>query len=91
MNDWEKFNESSLPEKEDFYSHLNIEDITDADYAHTKRVCKDFEIKNLGKYHDLYVRSNTLLLADVFEKFRNMWLKIYKLDPAKTFSALGLP
>ena len=52
---------------------------------------KIFEIKNLGKYHDLYVRSNTLLLADVFEKFRNMWLKIYKLDPAKTFSALGLP
>ena len=52
---------------------------------------KIFEIKNLGKYHDLYVRSNTLLLADVFEKFRNMCLKIYKLDPAKTFSALGLP
>ena len=44
MNDWEKFNETTLPEKEDFYSHLNMEDITDADYAHAKRVCKDFEI-----------------------------------------------
>ena len=55
MDDWAKFNERSLPEKEDFYSHLNIEDITDADYAHAKRVCKTFEIKNLGEYHDLYV------------------------------------
>ena len=45
MDDWEKFNETLLPEKEDFYSHLNIEDITDADYTHSKRVCKDFEIK----------------------------------------------
>ena len=66
MDDWEKFNEMSLPEKEDFYSHLNMEDITDVDYAHAKRVCKDFEIKNVGEYHDLHVRSNTLLLADIF-------------------------
>ena len=47
MDDWEKFNETTLPEKGDFYSHLNMEDITDADYAHAKRFCKDFEIKNL--------------------------------------------
>ena len=47
MCDWEKFNETSLPEKEDFYNHLNMEDITDADYAHAPRVCKDFEIKIL--------------------------------------------
>ena len=53
---WEKFNEASLPEKEDFYSHLNMEDITDANYVHTKRVCKDFEIEDLGEYHDFYVR-----------------------------------
>ena len=46
MDHWEKFNEKSFPEKEDFYSHLNMEDITDADYVHAKRVCKDFEIKN---------------------------------------------
>ena len=69
MDDWEKFKETSLPEKEDFYSHLNVEDITDADYAHAKRVCKDFEIKKLGEYHDLYVQSDTLLLADVFDNF----------------------
>ena len=46
--------------------------ISDGDYAHAKRVCKDFEIKNLGEYHDFYVQSNTLLLADVFKDFRNM-------------------
>ena len=65
-------------------------DITDADYAHAKRVCKDFEIKNLEEYHDLYVQSNTLLLANVFENFRDMCLKIYELDFAKFLSATGL-
>ena len=65
--------------KKDFYSHLNIEDITDADYAHAKRVSKDFEIKNLGGYHDLNVQSNTLLLADAFENFRKIWVWSYKM------------
>ena len=55
-----------------------------------KRVCEDFEIKNLGEYHDLYLKSNTLLLADIFENFRNMCLKIYQLDPAKCLSASSL-
>ena len=55
MDDSEKCNQISLPEKGDFYSHLNMEDITDADYRHAKRVHRDFEIKNLGKYFDLYV------------------------------------
>ena len=69
MDDWEKFNETSLPEKEDFYSDLNVEDITYVDYVHAKRVCKDFEIKNLLEYPDLHVRSDKLLLADIFENF----------------------
>ena len=90
MNDWEKFHTTSLPEKEDFYSHLNMEDTTDADYAYPKRVCKDFEIKKLEEYHNLYVKSNTLLLADVFENFINMCLKIYELDSAQFLSAPGL-
>ena len=72
MDNWEKFNETSLPEIEEFYSNLNIEDITDADYAQAKIFCKDFEIKNLGELHDLYVQSDTLLLADILENFRNM-------------------
>ena len=67
-----------------------MEDITDADYVRTKKVCKDFEIKNLGENHDLHVQSNTLFLADVFDNFRNMCLKIYKLESAKFLSAPGL-
>ena len=77
MDDWEKVNETLLPEKENFYSQLNMEDLTDADYTHAKTVCKDFEIKNLRKYHDLYVQSVVLLWADVFENFKNTCLKIY--------------
>ena len=67
-----------------------MKDITGIDYAHTKRVCRDFEIKNLGEYHDLYVQSDTLLSVDIFENFRNMWFEIYELDPAKFLSASGL-
>ena len=57
---------------------------------HANRVCKDFEVKNLGKYHDLYLKSDTWLLVDVFESFREMCLKIHHLDAAKNFSASGL-
>ena len=77
MDDWAKFNETLLTEKEEFYSHLNMEDITEADFAHAKRVSKNFEIKNLGEYFDLYVQSNTLLLADVYEKLRKTYLIKY--------------
>ena len=73
-DEWEKFNETTLPEKEEFYRDLNMEDITDADYINAKRVCRDFEIKHLGEYHDLYLKSDALLLADVFKKFRKMSL-----------------
>ena len=67
-----------------------MEDIIDADYTHKKRVCKEFEIKNSGEYHDLYVQSDTFLLADVFEYFRNMCFKIYDLDPVRFLRALCL-
>ena len=72
-----KFNEVSLPEKEDFYSKLYMEDISDSDYVHAKRVCKDFKIKNVVKYHDLYHKRDTLLLTDAFENFREMCFEIY--------------
>ena len=68
-----------------------MEDITDADYAHATKVCKDFEMRHFREYNDLYVQSDTLLLADVFENFEKMCLKIYKLNPAKYLSAPGLP
>ena len=67
-----------------------MEDITDADYAHAKRICKDLEIKKLGGNHDLYIQSDTLLLADVFENFRSMCINIYEINPAKLLSAPGL-
>ena len=87
MDSWERFNETPLPDKESFYSNLNMEDITDVDHRHAKRVFnelvpKDISNKNLGDYHDLYVQSDTLLLAAVFENFRNMCIKVYELDPA---------
>ena len=85
----EKFNEKSLPEKENFHS-LNMEDITDAGYMHAKRVCKDFEIKNLGEYHDLYLKNDTVFLADVFENLREICLKVCHLDHAKFLSVPGL-
>ena len=83
MDDWEKFNATKLAEKEEFYSNLIMEDITDADYKHWKRFYKEFEIKKLGEYHDLYFESDTLLLADVFENFKKMCLKVYELDSVK--------
>ena len=67
-----------------------MEDITDADYAHAKRVCKNLEIKHLGEYRDLYVQSDTSFLVDVFENFRKMCIIIYELDPAKFLSTPGL-
>ena len=68
-----------------------MKDITDIDFTHAKRACKNFEIKTLGEYYDLYVQSDILLLADVFDNFRNMCLKIYELDPRKFLSAPTLP
>ena len=75
MDDWEKFNETSLPKEEDFYSHLNMEDITDTDITQAKRLCKNFAIKNLREYHNLYVQSDTLLLLIYLETLELCALK----------------
>ena len=90
MGSWEKFNETSLPSKEDYYSNLNMENINDIDYRHGNNVFKGFKLENLGDYHDLYVQSDTLLLVDVFENFGDMSLKEYELDPAHFLSLPGL-
>ena len=87
---WERFSEISLPRKEDFYSNFNMEDISDIDYRHANNVFKVFKLENLGDYRDLYVQSDTLLLADVFNNFRDMCLKEYELDPAHFLSLPGL-
>ena len=90
IDEWVKFNEKLLPGKESFYSNLTLENISETDYAHAKNVFKKFNINNLGEYHDLYVRSDTLLLADIFEIFRQSCLKNYELDPAHFVSLPGL-
>ena len=90
MDNWERFDETSLPDKESFYSSLNMENIDDVDHRHGDNVFKKFKLKNLGEYHHLYVQSDTLLLADVFENFSNMWIKVYELDPAHFLSLPGL-
>ena len=90
MDSWVKFDETSLPSKEDFYSELNLERISDKDYAHAQKVWNVSEINIRGEYHDLYVQSDTLLLADVYENFRNMCLEKYQLDPVYFVSAPGL-
>ena len=90
MDDWEKFSEKELPEKEKFSRNLNLENITDENYIPAKRFYRDFEIKNLGEYHDLYLRSDVILLTDVFESFRKMCLEINELGPVKFVLAPGL-
>ena len=67
MDSWEKFDETTIPPKEAFYSTLNLEGISNEDYGHVQKVWGVFEIKNRGEYHDLYVQSDTLMLADVCE------------------------
>ena len=71
MDSWKRFKEESLPDKESFYSELNKEHVTDEDYAHAQKVWNTFKIKNLGEHHDLYVQSDTSLLEDVFENFKD--------------------
>ena len=90
MDNWERSEETSLPNKESLYSNLNMENIDDIDYRHGNNVFKRFKLKNLGKYYDLYVLSDTLLLADVYENFRKTCLKVYELDPADFLSLPGL-
>ena len=90
MDSWKRFNKTELPSKDKFYSILNLEDISDDDYAHAINVWDTFNIKNLGEYHDLYVKLDTVLLADVFGNFRNKSIEIDKLDPAYFLTTPGL-
>ena len=75
MDGWDKFNETSIPNKESFHSNLTMEDITETDYIHANNVFKTFKLNSLGDYHDIYVQSDTLLLADVFENLEKLALK----------------
>ena len=90
MDSWKRFDKTSLSNKEVFYSELNLEYITDKDYEHAQKVWEVFGVKNLDEYHNLYLQSDTLLLIDVFENFRDRCIEIYELDPAHFLSAQGL-
>ena len=90
MDSFEKFNQKELPNKDQFYSILNDQHITDDEYDHAKKVWNAFMIKTMGEYHDLYLVSDVLLLIDVFENFRKTCMQYYKLDPCHYFTTLGL-
>ena len=89
IDSFDKFNEK-LPTKEDFYSILKNENISDEDYQHAETVWNTFKLRNMGDYHDLYLNSDILLLTDVFENFRKTCLEYYKLDPCHYFTSPGL-
>ena len=90
MDTLERLKETKLPPKEAFYSKLNNEDISDEDYAHAQKVWRVFKMEHFKDYHNLYNETDVLLLADVFESFRNICVKNYKLDPAHYYTAPGL-
>ena len=90
MNSWKKFEETSLPSKDAFYSKLNIEGISDEGHEHIKQVWYIMEEKTLDCYHDTHLRTDALLLADVFETFRDTCSSHYKLDPVQFYTAPGL-
>ena len=90
MDSFEKFDQTELPTKDQFYSILNDQHITNDEYDHARKVWKTFNIKTMGEYHDLYLKSDVLLLADVFENFRKTCLQYYKLDPCHYFTSPGL-
>ena len=79
-----------LPTKEQFYSILNDETMSEADYKHAEKVWEKFNLKNMGEYHDLYRKFDVLLLSDVFENFRKTCIQYYKLDPCQYFTSPGL-
>ena len=90
INSWDRFNETQLPPISAFYSNLNMPSISEEDCQQDQRVWKEFGIRDLGDYHNLYLRTDVVLLANVFEAFRDTCLKHYKLDPAHFYTSPGL-
>ena len=86
MDSWERLHETSLSPKKDFYSELTLQDISDKDYEHAQKAFNEY-CTDMGDYHDLYVQTHTLLLPDLFEKFREKCIEIYGLDPSYFYSA----
>ena len=87
INSWDQFNETQLPPKDAFYINLNMSSISEEDYQHAQRVWKEFGVHNLGDYHNLYLRRDVVLMANMFEAFRDTCLRHYKLDPAHFYTS----
>ena len=90
MDSWDKFEETRLPRKDEFYSKLNVSGIDEVEYQHARNVWDKFGLKNMGDYHDLYLKTDVVLLTNVFESFRSVCLGNYGLDPAHFHTAPGL-
>ena len=90
MTSWDKFEETELPPKEAFYSDLYMSDISDKDHSHAQTVWNGFDIRNMGEYHNLYLKTDVILLSNIFEAFRSTCLKHYGLDPAHFYTSPGL-
>ena len=89
VDSFAKLDEKELPSREDFYSSLNDSNVSDEDYEHAKTVWREFNVENLGEYSDLYLKTDVLLLADIFENFRDNCMKAYGLDPAHYYTTPG--
>ena len=90
VSSWDKFTETQLPPTEAFYSNLSMCNVSKVDYEHAQRVWGEYKINNLGEYHDLYLCTNVILLANAFEAFRDTCLEHYSLDPAHFYTSPGL-
>ena len=90
MDSLDKFEETSLPPAKHFYSNLNLSGVSDGDYEHACSVWREFGIRNMGEYHNLYLRTDVILLVNVFESFRRVCLENCGLDPSHFYTAPGL-
>ena len=90
MDSFSKFNDTKLSHREEFYSQLKDEGISEDDYSHVQNIWNTFNLQNMGEYHDLYLKTDILLLTDVFENFRKTCLTYYKLDPLHYITSPGL-
>ena len=90
MDSWDRFEEANLPPKNSFYSALSMSGVSETDYENARKVWREFGINNMGEYHDLYLKTDVILLANVFKAFRNVCLNNYGLDRAHFYTALGL-
>ena len=90
MDSWDRFKETSLPPASSFYSNLNMSGVSDEDYEHARKIWRQFDISNLGEYHDLYLQTDVILLANVFEMFRHVCLRNYGSCSLLHISRIGL-